>query len=202
MLRIGVLASGKGSNLQAIIDCVKAGTLGVEIGAVISDKREARALERARTHRIDDVWVNPKEFKTREDYDRMLVQVLKNYSVDLVVLAGFMRILSPVFVREFPGRIINIHPALLPKYPGTHSIEKAFKAGDRTTGVTVHFVDDGVDTGPIIKQVQVPILPDDTLEKLEERVHEAEHRLYPEVIRLFSEEKISVSGRNVKVRDF
>ena len=200
MIRIAVLASGNGSNLQAIIDNVLEKKIDVEIAAVISDKKDAFALERARKHHIEDIWVNPKEFKEREDFDSMVASILKRYRVDLVVLAGFMRILSKGLVREFNGKIINIHPALLPKYPGIHSIERAFKAGDRTTGVTVHFIDEGVDTGPIIRQVQIPIKTDDTLETLEVRVHEAEHKLYPEVLQLFAEGRIKVSGRNVSIK--
>jgi len=200
MIKLAVLASGNGSNLQAIIDSIEAGKLSAEIKMVVSDKSDAKALERARNHKIEDIWVNPKEFVTREEYDQMLVRVLKRYQIDLVVCAGYMKILTSVFVRQFSGKIVNIHPALLPKYPGTHSIERAFKSGDRTTGVTVHFIDEGVDTGPIIRQVQIPIKTDDTLEILEARVHEVEHKLYPEVLQLFAEGRIKVSGRNVSTK--
>jgi len=201
MLKIVVLASGSGSNLQSIIDNIEKGELHCEIKAVISDKRKAFALERARKHGIKDIHVKKKDFASREEFDAKLVDIINELNVDLVVLAGFMRILSPVFVSAFPNKILNIHPALLPKYPGIHSIERAFEAKDKVTGITVHFIDEGVDTGPIVKQVEVPIMPDDTLESLEERVHKAEHIIYSEVLKLYSEGKIKVEGRKVIISD-
>lgn len=199
MLRIVVMASGSGTNLQAIIDSVENKELPLEIAAVISDKRKAFALERARKHKIKDIYVNKKEFASREEFDAHVGDIIEDLKTDYIVLAGYMRILSEPFVKKFSNKIINIHPALLPKYPGIHSIERAFQAGDKVTGVTVHFVDEGVDTGPIIKQIEVPINEGDTLEKLEERVHKAEHKIYVEVLRLLAQGKLKLEGRRVKI---
>ncbi len=181
--KLAVLASGEGSNLQAILDEIACGKILAQIVLVISDKRKSRALERARRSGIRDLHISKRDFPDREQFDAKIVSHLKAAEVDWVVLAGFMRILSPVFVQAYPGRILNIHPALLPKYPGIHSIERAYQNRDPETGVTVHFVDEGVDTGPIILQEALPIHPGESLEELTERVHAIEHRLYPEAIR-------------------
>jgi len=201
MLKISVLASGNGSNLQSIIDKIENGELNGKIIAVISDKRKSYALERARKHNIKDIYVKVKDFETREAFDVHIAGILKEQGTDLVVLAGFMRILSEKFVNEFYGKLINIHPALLPKYPGIHSIERAYKDKEKSTGVTVHYVDSGVDTGPIIKQIEVPIKENDTLDELEERVHKVEHEIYAEVIGLFCDGKIKLEGRNVQITE-
>ncbi len=179
--RVGVLASGEGSNLQALIDLVHE-KHGVEIVIVVSDKRAAKALDRAREAGIH-VGVFPlADFPDRVGRDTAIVQELDTIGVDLVVLAGYMALLSPEFIAAYHGRIINVHPSLLPKYPGLRAIEQAIEAGDNQTGVTVHYVDEGVDTGPVIAQEMLGIAPGDTVETLAPRIHEIEHRLLPEVV--------------------
>lgn len=186
--RVGVLASTKGTDLQAIIDEIKEGKMpGIEIAVVAGNKRGAYALERARLQEIKALFVDPKG-KTKEEYDLELAEIMKNEKVDLVVLIGYMRILTPAFVRRFPRRIINVHPALMPKfcgsgYFGANVHEAVLKAGEKETGCTIHFVDEGVDTGEIIVQEKVSVNPDDTPETLKEKVQALEKKLYPEVIR-------------------
>lgn len=192
MYRIGVLASTKGTDLQAIIDEIKSGTLpGVEIAIVLSNKKNAYALERARLQEVKAFFVDP-EGKTREEYDAELARILKEYSVDLICLIGYMRVLSPDFVRQFPRRIINVHPALMPKFSGPGFYGKnvhqaVLEAGEKETGCTIHFVDEEVDAGEIIAQERVKIEPGDTPETLKEKVQSLEKKLYPEVIRRFAE---------------
>jgi len=187
--RIAIFASGEGTNLQAILDEVRESKLAVEVSVVISDKKKANALHRARTFGCEALFVSTKAYPHREAYDEALVHLLQDRKIDYVLLAGFMRILSPVFVQAFTGRILNIHPALLPKYRGLHAIERAHKNQDAQAGVTVHFVDEGVDTGSIILQEALPIGIGESLESLTQRVHEVEHRLYPEAIRKVLEEQ-------------
>ncbi len=201
-LPIGVLASGRGTNLQAIIDAIRAGRLKASIRVVVSNNPEAYALERARNWGIPVEVIPDKGFSSREDYDREVVKVLKDRGVELVVLAGFMRILSPYFVRSFPMRIMNIHPALLPSFPGLKVQKKAIDYGVKFSGCTVHFVDEGVDTGPIIIQAVVPVYDDDTEETLAERILREEHRIYPQAIQLFAEGRLVVEGRRVLVKDY
>ncbi|MEI8011243.1 MAG: phosphoribosylglycinamide formyltransferase [Candidatus Omnitrophota bacterium] len=182
-MNFAVLASGNGSNLQAIIEACRAGRIGGRLAVVISDKADAYALVRARQAGVPGVLsVNPKDYPSREAFDLELVRLLKAENISLVVLAGYMRILSPAFVCAFSGRIINIHPALLPAFKGAHAIKDALAAGVDVTGVTVHFVDEEVDHGPLIEQVVVSLVPGDTLESLAARIHQAEHVLYPQVI--------------------
>lgn len=184
---VAVLASGNGSNLQAILDATQEGTLNATVRLVFSDKAAAFALERAKKFGVEALSLSPKSFPSREVFDQAVVGLLQERKIEWVVCAGYMRIISPVFVRAFKGRILNIHPALLPKYPGTHSIERAIEAGDLEIGVTVHFIDEGVDTGPIIEQSRIQISPGETLDAVTERVHELEHRLYPKALeRVFS----------------
>ncbi len=201
MLTLGVLVSGSGTNLQSIIDSIEGGSLDARIAVVLSDNPRAYALERAKKHGIKTCVITKKEFPKREDYDRKAVEVLKDCGVELVVLAGFMRILSPVFIREFPWRIMNIHPSLLPAFPGLDVHRKVIEWGARFSGCTVHFVDEGVDTGPIIIQAVVPVRDDDTPETLRQRILQEEHRIYPEAIRLFSEGRLTVEGRRVRIKD-
>lgn len=199
-IKIAVLVSGNGSNLQAIIDAQANGDLGpAEIGIVISDKPEALALERAAKAGIKSVVVEKTKELSREEYDEKIAGILQEEEIDLIVLAGFMRVLGEKFVGAFKWKIINIHPALLPAFKGTHGIADAFLYGVKVTGVTVHFVDEGVDSGPIIAQRAVKIEDTDTLGSLEERMHHREHELYPEVIRLFAEGRIKLEGRKVKI---
>ncbi len=200
-LRIGVLASGRGSNLQAIIDAIEAGQLDCRIEVVISDRADARALERAKKHGAEAVFLDPKGYATREAFDQALLGVLAEHRVELVCLAGYMRVLSPTFVRALPGQIMNIHPALLPAFPGLHAQRQALKHGVKVSGATVHFVDEGVDTGPIICQAAVPVREDDTEETLSARILEQEHQLYPRALRLYAEGRLSIVGRRVLVRE-
>jgi phosphoribosylglycinamide formyltransferase-1 len=197
--RIGVLASGRGSNLQAIIDAVEAGKLKAEIVVVISDKKTAYALERARRHGIEAEFIDPKTSRRRDDYDAKILGTLKKHNVDLVLLAGYMRVVSMVIIEAYENRIMNIHPALLPSFPGLHVQKKAVDYGVRFSGCTVHFVDGGMDTGPIIIQAVVPVHPGDDEDALAARILKQEHMIYPEAVRLFSEGRLRVEGRRVIV---
>ncbi len=199
-LRIGVLASGRGSNLQAIIDAIEAGRLDCRLAVVVSDRAEAQALERAQKHGAPAIFVDPKAHPDREAFDRTVLAVLAEHRAELVCLAGYMRILRPVFVRAMPGQIMNIHPALLPSFPGLHAQRQALRYGVKITGATVHFVDEGVDTGPIICQAAVPVREDDTEETLAARILAEEHQLYPRAIQLYAEGRLSIVSRRVLVR--
>ena len=196
-IRLGVLVSGRGSNLQAIIDASQAGRIDAVVAIVISDVADAFALDRARTHGIEAVFVDPNLFETREGFEATIIDLLRKHDVDLVCLAGFMRLLNPPFVREYRNRIINIHPALLPAFPGLHVQRKALKHGAKFSGCTVHFVDEGTDTGPIIIQAVVSVLDDDTDESLSARILTYEHQIYPRAIQLFAEGRLEVRGRRV-----
>ncbi len=200
-IRIGVLASGSGSNLQSIIDHIEAGLLTATIALVVSNIPDALALERARKHGIPALAVDHREFLDREAYDAKLVEILQTHGVQLVVMAGFMRILTPVFLRAFPMSIMNIHPAILPSFPGMHAQEKAYAYGVKFSGCTVHFADEGVDTGPIIIQGVVPVYDDDTAESLTARILAEEHRIYPQAIQLYAEGRLVVEGRKVRIRN-
>ncbi|MDZ4165211.1 MAG: phosphoribosylglycinamide formyltransferase [Smithellaceae bacterium] len=184
-IKIGILVSGSGSNLQSIIDNIEKGKLTASISVVVSNIEDAFALERARKHNIPSIAINHRDFSTREDFEAELAAVLKSFHVDLVVLAGFMRVLSPYFIKSFPRRIINIHPALLPSFPGVHAQRQALDYGVKFTGCSVHFVDEGVDTGPIIIQAAVPVHDDDSESSLSERILLEEHRILPEAIELY-----------------
>ena len=198
-LRIGVLASGSGSNLQTIIDRCKEGKLNAEIALVISNNPDAKALERAENANIPSRCINHRHYPSREDFDVAVVKALQSYNVQLVVLAGFMRIITETFINAFPNRVINIHPALLPAFPGLNVQQQAIDYGARFSGCTVHFVDGGVDTGPIIIQAVVPIMPDDTAEILSQRILEQEHQIYPRAIQLIAENRVHILGRRVVI---
>ena len=198
MLKIGVLISGRGSNLQAIIDSAEKKEMAAQVRVVISNKADALGLERTRTHGIEAL-VIPSKGKERVDFEREVAEALESREVGLVCLAGFMRLLSPYFIRRFKHRIMNIHPALLPNFPGEDAQQQAFDYGVKVSGCTVHFVDEGVDTGPIILQLAVPVEEEDTAESLSTRILEQEHRAYPAAIRLFSEGRLKVEGRKVRV---
>ena len=200
-LRIGVLASGRGSNLQAIIDAIEAGRLDCRLPVVVSDRADAQALERARKHGAKALFLDPKAYGDREAFDQAMLGVLAEHRVELVCLAGYMRVLGAPFVRALPGQIMNIHPALLPAFPGLHAQRQALQYGVKVAGATVHFVDEGVDTGPIICQVPVPVREDDTEETLAARILVEEHQLYPRAIRLFAEGRLALVGRRVVVRE-
>jgi len=180
--RLGVLISGRGSNLKAIIDAIEQQRLNAAIAIVISNRADAEGLDHARRAGIDTLVISHKSFATREDYDRALVKALNDRAVSLVCLAGFMRLLSPVFIEAFPNRILNIHPSLLPKYPGLHPQQQALDDGAAVSGATVHFVNKDLDAGPVVMQRAVPVLPGDTAEELAARILEVEHAVYPEAI--------------------
>lgn len=196
---LAVLVSGNGSNLQMFIDKIESGKLNARIACVISNNPDAFALTRATSHNIPVV-VHEHSGKGRREYDAALVDILQMHGVELVVLAGFMRILSDVMVKAFPNAIMNIHPALLPAFPGLHAQQQALDYGVKYSGCTVHFVDCGTDTGPIILQAVVPVTQDDTEESLSAHIQAEEHRMFPEAVRLFIEGKISVEGRLVRIQ--
>jgi phosphoribosylglycinamide formyltransferase-1 len=200
MLRIGVLVSGSGSNLQSIMDACERGEIDGAIAVVISNDPEAYALKRAESKAIPTVVVRHGDYPDRESFDRELVKVLNDHQVELVALAGFMRVLTAWFLGQFPGRVINIHPALLPSFPGLHVRQKAIDHGVRVSGCTVHFVDVGVDTGPIIIQAVVPVFPEDTEEQLKDRILAMEHKIYPKAIALFAQNRLVVDGRKVFIK--
>ncbi len=199
-MNIAVLCSGNGSNLQAIIDAVKSGYIPARLSLVVSDNKDAYALERAGKAGIETAYLDPKKFESREDYDREIVKHFKAKEVGLVVLAGFMRLMSSRFINEYKGRIMNIHPALLPSFKGTHGARDALEYGVKVTGPTVHFVDEKLDNGPIILQRAVEVKDGDTEDTLMERIHKEEHEIYPEAIKLFVEGRLSIEGRKVRIR--
>ncbi len=199
-LKIAVLASGRGSNLQAIIDAIEAKTLNAVITLVISDKENAQALKRAAKHKIPHLFLDPKKSSFKDEYEEKLVEKIKQQGADLIVLAGWMRLLGEKFIKSFPDAIINIHPSLLPAFPGLDAQKQAFDYGVKYTGCTVHFVDEGMDTGPIIAQQIVPVTGEDTLETLTKKILKEEHLLYPRVIQLISEGRVEKQGRKVRIK--
>jgi phosphoribosylglycinamide formyltransferase-1 len=198
-LGLGVLASGRGTNLQAILEACARPAFPARVALVISDRERAPALARARAAGVEALWVNPKDFADREAFDLALVHEFNARGVGLVCNAGFMRILSPAYVRAFSGRAMNIHPSLLPAFPGLHPHRQALDHGVKVSGATVHFVDEGMDSGPIIMQAAVPVEPGDTEDTLAARILIVEHRIYPEAIRLFAEGRLRIAGRKVIV---
>jgi phosphoribosylglycinamide formyltransferase-1 len=198
-LSLGVLISGGGTNLQAIIDAIESNRLDAKIAAVLSNRADAYGLVRAQKHGIPTEVLDHKKFSSREAYDQAVVERLRARGVELVALAGFMRLLSPVFVKAYSNRIMNIHPALLPAFPGLHVQKKALEHGVRFSGCTVHFVNEECDEGPIIIQAVVPVFPDDSEEALAARILKQEHRIYPRAIQLFAEGRLRVEGRRVLV---
>ncbi|MDD5044920.1 MAG: phosphoribosylglycinamide formyltransferase [Candidatus Omnitrophica bacterium] len=198
-MNIAVFCSGNGTNLQAIINAIKKGKLAADLALVVSDNSQAYALKRARRAKIKTVFIDPAQFRVKSDFEAKLTEYLMAERISLIVLAGFMRILSSEFVMKFRNKIINIHPALLPSFKGSHGIKDAFDYGVKVTGVTVHFVDEKMDHGPIILQQALKIEEGQTLEALEAKIHKIEHKLYPEAIRLFTEGKLEINGRKVKI---
>ena len=192
--RLVVLISGSGSNLQAIIDACLSGYINAEVAAVISNKADAYGLTRAKHAGIATQVLDHKQFASREEYDVALGQLISDFTPDLVVLAGFMRILTPSLVQKFKGKMLNIHPSLLPKYQGLNTHQRAIDANDAEHGVSVHFVTEELDGGPVVCQARVPILPDDTAESLAKRVHMQEHKLYPLVVKWFSEQRLKMEA--------
>lgn len=199
LLKVGVLISGNGSNLQSIIDHIEKGSLKAVIKIVISNNPDAYGITRAKKHGIPFVVLKNGDFKNKEEFDLELINILKNNCVDLVILAGFMRIITPTLLKAFPQKIMNIHPALLPSFPGIHGQKQALEYGVKISGCTVHFVDEGVDTGPVILQNAVQVFDDDTEETLAARILKEEHKIYPRAIQLFAEGKIEINGRKVRI---
>jgi phosphoribosylglycinamide formyltransferase 1 len=197
--KIAVLISGRGSNMQSIIEACKRGYINTKVSIVLSNRAEAPGLEFARSENIETVVLPHKAFPVREDYDRQVVDILQQKQVDLICLAGFMRLLSSVFVSAFPNRIMNIHPALLPSFPGLHAQKQAIEYGVKVTGCTVHFVDEGLDSGPIILQKTLEVKPDDTEETLSRRLLPLEHGAYVEAVKLFFENRVHVENRKVVI---
>lgn len=199
-LRIGVLVSGRGSNLQAIIDAVDEGWLPVHIAVVVSDKPEAYALERAKAAGIPAVVIERRCFADAGAFEKAICEILQTYQVELIALAGFMRIIGRELIERYPQRIVNIHPALLPAFPGLHAQGQALAYGVKIAGCTVHFVDEGMDTGPIILQEAVPVQENDTEETLSRRILTMEHNIYPRALQLLAEGRVTVEGRRVRIK--
>lgn len=195
--KIAILASGRGSNLQAIIDAMESGRLNARISFVLSDVENSMALQRACRHGLEAIHLDPGRYSQRENFERALLELLEEKQVELVCLAGFMRILTPFFLRQFKGKVMNIHPSLLPAFPGLQTQRKALEYGVQFSGCTVHFVDEGVDTGPIIVQAVVPVLVKDTEESLSARILAMEHQIYPQAIQWYAEGRLSLEGRRV-----
>ena len=199
---IAVLVSGRGSNLQSIIDNIENGTIPhASVKVVISDVDGTYALERAQQHGIEAVFVDPNKYDNKTSFENEILRILAAHDIELVLLAGYMRVVGANLLETFKGRIINIHPALLPSFPGLHGQQQAFDHGVKVSGCTVHFVDEGVDTGPIIIQRCVPVLEDDTADVLADRILEQEHKIFPEAVRLFVQGKLIIKGRKVEIAD-
>ncbi|MDY6795215.1 MAG: phosphoribosylglycinamide formyltransferase [Actinomycetota bacterium] len=198
---LGILVSGSGTNMENIAEKIEEGYIRGHITVVISDVEEAYALVRAGRHGLKAVFMDPSPFSERAEYDRALIRVLEENQVNLVVLAGYMRLVGEGFVNAYRHRIMNIHPALLPSFPGTSGVADALDYGVKVSGVTVHFVDEGLDTGPVILQEAVPVMPGDTRETLHQRIHEVEYRLYPRAISCYCNGLIRVEGRHVLIMD-
>lgn len=199
MLKLAVFASGRGSNFQAIIDKIKSEDIAAEIKIVISDCRQAGVLKRAVKEDIKNLCIEPADFETKIDYEKKLLKILEKEEVDLIVLAGYMRILSPYFVKHFKNQIINIHPSLLPAFKGLNAQKQAVDSGVKYSGCTVHFVDQGIDTGPIIKQAVVKVKTEDNADDLAVRILKKEHEIYPAVIKAAAEGRIKIDGKKVKI---
>ena len=196
---LGVLCSGRGTNLQSILAAVDSGQIPAPVGVVLTDKPDAKALERAEKAGIPHFCVNRKQYADKQSFEEALVEKLREHGVTLVILAGFMRILSPYFVHKFPGRILNIHPSLLPSFGGAHAHRDVLAYGVKVSGCTIHFVDEGMDSGPIILQTAVPVLDGDDEDTLAARGLEQEHKLYPRAIELFLKGKLKIEGRKVRI---
>jgi len=197
--RIAVFASGYGSNLQALIDFNEKDDLNADIALVFSNNADAFALKRAKKHDIRAIHMDPGEYSCREEFEKEIIEILDSEKIDLIVLAGYMFLLTPLLVNTYIGRIINIHPALLPSFRGTHGIKDAYDYGIKISGVTVHFVDEELDNGPIIMQAPVYVDSNDSLESFEKKIHEVEHKIYPLAVKLFCLEKIKIIGRKVEI---
>jgi phosphoribosylglycinamide formyltransferase 1 len=200
-LRVGVLASGRGSNFEALASAVEAGRVPAVIAVLVSDRAAAGALAIASRCGIEALLVDPGQYPSREAHEKAVIAALDDRRVGLVCLAGYMRILGAAFVRHFEGRLLNIHPSLLPAFPGLHAQHQALEHGVKVAGATVHFVDEGTDTGPIVLQAAVPVLPGDTEDALSQRILAEEHRIFPEAVRFFAEGRLRIDGRKVHIRE-
>lgn len=200
-LRVGVLASGGGSNFEALVKAVEAGRLKVTMALLVSDRPNAPVLDIARAHRIEALCVDYMQFPSREAHENAVVAALDLRRVGLVCQAGYMRILGTGYIERFRGRALNIHPSLLPAFPGLHAQRQALEHGVKVAGATVHFADEGVDTGPIVLQAAVPVMPGDTEDTLSSRILAEEHRIYPEAVRLFADGRLTIAGRRVHIRE-
>ncbi len=201
MIRVGVLASGSGSNFSALVEALNVEGSPARVELLICNVPGAKVLERATQAGVETVVIDHRTLSSREQFDEAVAQTLLDRKIELVCLAGYMRLVTPTFLRLFPGKVINIHPALLPSFPGMHGVRQAIAAGVRVAGCTVHFVDEGTDTGPIIAQAAVPVLPGDDEARLAARIHVEEHRLYPAVVRALASGKVKVEGRTVVLQE-
>jgi phosphoribosylglycinamide formyltransferase-1 len=201
MLNIAVFISGSGTNLQSIIDSIEGGKVDAKIQVVISNEPDAFGIERANKHGIPAIVVNHRDFKSREDFEKAIIEALGGYPINLICLAGFMRVLTPHFLRQYPKKVINIHPAILPSFAGTQGQQDAIDYGVKFSGCTIHFVDEGVDTGPIIIQAVVPVFPGDTVDDLKKRILSQEHKIYPQAIQFFAQGRVEIRGRTVLITD-
>jgi phosphoribosylglycinamide formyltransferase-1 len=200
-LRVAVLASGRGSNFRALVEAAQTGRMPAAVVVLISDRERAPALDIARGHGIEALFLDPKQYPSREAHEKAIIGALEERRVSLVCHAGYMRLLTAGYVAHFHGRALNIHPSLLPAFPGLHAQRQALAHGVRVSGATVHFVDEGMDSGPIVLQAAVPVRPDDTEDSLSERILVEEHRIYPEAVRLFAEGRLRIDGRIVQIRE-
>ncbi len=198
-INIAIFASGNGSNFEALIKAVKNKNTGIGRWILVTDKKNAFVRKRAGKYKIKDIFINPAQAKSRKEHEKKIIKVLREEEINLILLAGYMRILSPFFIRRFRNKILNIHPSLLPSFPGKKAIEAAYNYGCKVTGVTVHFVSEAVDSGPIIAQEAISLKSNMPLENLEKRIHRVEHRLYPYALNLFLNNKLKIEGRCVKV---
>src|ERR1700682_3052304 len=201
LLRIAVLASGRGSNFQALVEVAEAGRLPAVVAVLVSDRGTAPALDIARAHRIEALFLDPKQYPNREAHEKAVIAALEERGVGLVCHAGYMRILTATYIEHFRGRALNIHPSLLPAFPGLHAQRQALEHGVRVTGATVHFSDAGMGTGPLVLHAAVPVFLNDTEESLSRRILAEEHRIFPEAVRLFAEGRLRIEGRRVHIRE-
>ena len=199
MFKIAVFASGRGSNFQSIIDSIKSGEIPAEVKLLLSDKEKSGALKRAESEEIENIFINPDHFENKVEYEKEIINILEMAEIDLIVLAGYMRILSPLFVKKYKNKIVNIHPSLLPAFKGLNAQKQALDYGVKYSGCTVHFVDEKMDNGPIILQAVVKVKEDDTVEDLSARILKEEHKIYPEAVKLIAENRIELEGRKVKI---
>lgn len=198
-MKFAVFASGYGTNLQVLIDAVKKGEIKSELALVFSDRRKAHALKRAQDAGIKTLFLNPKNYTNRQSFDRDIVISLKEEKIDFIILAGYMRLLSAFFVKQYPRKILNVHPALLPSFKGTKGIKDAFTYGAKVVGATIHFVDEKMDHGPIIMQESCKVYEKDNLEAITDKIHKLEYKMYPKAIALFEQNRLKIKGRRVQI---